>query len=90
MVWAKDVLDRCKKLDIKVKRVAVDMYSPGLAWALPRLGAEEVLIYATAGADELHAIQAELGQVAVAPDERRRHGAECRGESLFDERRGRA
>ena len=40
MVWAKDVLDRCKKLDIKVKRVAVDMYSPGLAWALPRVFTE--------------------------------------------------
>ena len=37
MVWAQDVLERCKKLDINVKRVAVDMYSPGLAYALPKV-----------------------------------------------------
>ena len=32
-----------------------------LAWALPQLAERAVLIYATAEADELHAIQAELG-----------------------------
>lgn len=37
MVWAEDVLNRCKKLDIDVKRVGVDMYSPGLAYALPQV-----------------------------------------------------
>ena len=54
-VWANDVLERCKKLDIKVKRVAVDMYSPGLAYALPRvfkdaefLNGQDVMIKARA------------------------------------------
>lgn len=37
MVWAEDVLERCKKLDINVKRIGVDMYSPGLAYALPKV-----------------------------------------------------
>ena len=32
-----------------------------LAWALPQIAERAVLIYATADADELHAIQAELG-----------------------------
>jgi Xaa-Pro dipeptidase len=42
--WAQDVLERCKKLDIKVKRVGVDIYSPALFYALPAVfkGAELV------------------------------------------------
>ena len=35
IAWAQDVLERCKKLDISVKRVGVDIYSPALAYALP-------------------------------------------------------
>lgn len=35
IAWAQDVLQRCKKLDISVKRIGVDIYSPALAYALP-------------------------------------------------------
>ena len=38
-----------------------DVAAQALAWALPRLGARPLLVYATAAPDAVHAVQAQLG-----------------------------
>jgi Xaa-Pro aminopeptidase len=37
ITWAQDVLRRCKRVDVRPSRVGVDIYSPALSYALPRV-----------------------------------------------------
>jgi uncharacterized protein YgbK (DUF1537 family) len=53
-------------LDPRRAATGADLAAEALAWAESRLGAKPLLVYATAGPDEVRAVQAQLGVQAAA------------------------